>query len=159
MEWHRVGPRDIQNYHSLIKKWGVTIGKPTQDVLLRLYLIENNKEINALKAAFPRKGTPTQIKHYENKFHAVLAWSKCRFIMIKNIWIIRMGSSPYILELDGRKIVFDQESLVHILCRHYAETMRAHPNDKSFFSRDLMHNNIPQDLEKVCWQMTNHTIE
>jgi len=149
MEWQRVGPRDIQNYHSMIKKWGMIISKSTQDVLLKLYLIESNREINALKAAFPIKRSASQKKQFDEKLNAALAWSKCRFIMIKNIWIIRMGSAPYNLELDGSKILFDQESLVHILCRHYAETMRAHPNDKSFFSRDLMHNNIPQDLEEI----------
>ena len=141
--------KDEDVYKIMIDSWGKTVNVANhKDHLLNMATAETRKELKALRKSIPIINNFKKSDFFEKR-ESLLAWTKYRYIIIKNIWVEEFHSVPYKLYLDNQEIIFDEESLAHILSRHFAQTMKQYLSEKSFFTKDFLHTELHKRLEDV----------
>ncbi|CAN5818533.1 hypothetical protein BH10BAC2_BH10BAC2_26930 [soil metagenome] len=63
----------------------------------------------------------------------LLEWSKFRSIAVKRIFRKNIRASEYTLSLNNKTIIFNYESLTHIIARHFGHGMKPYFSDRDHF--------------------------
>jgi hypothetical protein len=149
-EFDPTKPKDIDVYNIMVSEWFRIMNAPdNEETLINMVGKETRNELKALRKSHPIIQPNFNSKSYISKRTGLIEWSKFRYLMIRDLWTEEFYSSPYKLYLDDRKIIIDQESLAHILSRHYGQTMKTYFTEKSFFTKDILHTEIHTKLEEI----------
>ncbi len=142
--------KDHIYYAGLVREWEQTINKTNHsDQLLQIVAAETREELRNLRKKFPIVHRNFTSQNYQQRKFKIIEWSKYRYILIKDIFELSIKSDHYKLYLNGQEIIFNYYSLVHILTRHFGRIMKSYESDKSHFTKDVHHEEIHLDLEKI----------
>jgi hypothetical protein len=143
-EIYKVDPneaqRDLLYLYQLSEEWELIIQKTNHsNQLLQQISTETRNELKILSQlpevinGFWRKGSNL----YIFKERAILLNSKYIYCKALEIFEI-LKPAELILEINQTQIEFNEYSLIHILNRHYSETIKQYNTRKTFHNEDIL---------------------
>jgi hypothetical protein len=142
--------RDQDYFRGLVREWEQEMNKTSHDdVLMHISAKETREELRKLRAGYSFFRIQSSSEDYSDLKFDILAWSKYRYILIKRIFELEIGSDFYLLKLNGIDIRFDYFSYAHILTRHYAHGLKPYTSDKSHFYGVFGHSTLHLQLEAI----------
>lgn len=109
---------------------------------------ETNKELVALRRKWHESPEIGEAEKDEDLFQ-LIAWSKFRFVLVRRIFEQDIKSDHYVLKLDGKEILFDYESALHVLSRHFAHGMKPYESLKDHFYGVFAHDKLHLEFENI----------
>lgn len=138
---------DLQNLMTQADDWQNMLNQGNlQDELL----IQSKRESDyAMKAL---KFDPLFVSGGGNKrrhmIRVTYLHSKFIYLLAKEIFE-SFDSLEFILELDGKQLVLNEYSIIHIVSRHYAEMMKQYKSGKSFHNENFNPRLLNKELKSI----------
>lgn len=143
----------LDHYHflGLLIKWEqkLLVAK-TPDALIKTARSEFKYELNQFKG---QNSLTINSTEYKQKYGDMLAWAKMRTMMVEEIFRSEIQSLEYNISFQGQILIFDRESSMHILSRHFAHGMKRYYSSRShfydFFHPKTLHLAISSLLKRI----------
>lgn len=138
---------DLQNLMLQADAWQNILGQSNlQDELLIQSKREADFSMNGVKAdpsyisgGGNRRAYMTRTSYLHSKFIYLLA---------KEVFE-SFDSQEFILEMDGKQIIINEFSIIHIVSRHYAEIMKQYKSGKSFHNENFNPKLLNKELKYI----------
>lgn len=137
-------------FKSMVKEWGVIMQKTdSSDQLIKLVSEEVRKELKVHKRQNSILNLEFNMQQYLDERFDILSWSKYRYLLIKRTIFTEFPSGKFHLSLNKQKIVYDYYSLVHIVTRHFGETMKPYSQGKDHFHEVFYYDDLHVKLKQI----------
>lgn len=141
--------RDVSFLDDNYLQWekDVVLNSRLSDEKLRHVAIETNRQIKALKEYCKFNGIGFNRFKFLRK--GIILHSKFLYFTVLEFYE-EGNSNEEVIEICNNRFVIDSFVYVHVLFRHYAESVKEHQHGKSYHSIEHFdHKNIPNDILSV----------
>ncbi|MNK03963.1 hypothetical protein D3C87_218170 [compost metagenome] len=132
--------------------------KGTTDKLMLEVIREYEYEIKLVQAGSSEYQSNFQFggrRIYDFKKFATVLQSKFIYLTAKEVFET-FDPVNLNLTLNGKQIIVNEFSIVHITNRHFAKTVKAHPTTKSFHNESFHPKLLNNQLRAIFTQIENH---
>jgi hypothetical protein len=134
-----------RKFLQLVDDWDRRINSPR---LTDPLMLAEQKEVRlAIKSVNREYGKQKHV--YSDQYFITIAGSKFRYLLAQRIFQLDIKSDQYLLSLNGQVVLFDYESCIHILARHFGHGMKAFTSEKDHFYGVFRHSHLHLDFEEI----------
>lgn len=134
-----------RRFQQLVDDWNNRMNTSgLTDLLMRAEQKEVRLAIKSMKREYNQEDAG-----YDDQYFITIAGSKFRYLLAKRIFQLSIKSDQYTLWLNGQEILFDYESCIHILARHFGHGMKAFTSEKDHFYGVFRHSHLHLDFEQI----------
>jgi hypothetical protein len=139
---------DVIRLNEYFAKWSENFKTNRhKDQILNLVINEINNDLKEIEGLFAIGEIDETGKDYRRK--ASILWSKYLYLRVSSIFE-DIGKNEVIIDFNGTEIEINPWSMVHILNRHYAESIKQYETGKSFHSdHNLKFFEDPEQLKAI----------
>ncbi|MGN6435837.1 MAG: hypothetical protein ACTHMM_04855 [Agriterribacter sp.] len=139
----------VENFKSQIIEWYDLMEKPhPKGSLLEAAQKETRQELKGLLDKWAGNPNISEMEKDED-VSELYAWSKFRYVLVRRIFDLEIKDQSFVLSLNGNRILFDYESAMHILTRHFAHGRKPYSSSKDHFYGVFRHDKLYLDFEKI----------
>jgi hypothetical protein len=132
------------------QNWKTALGGNHQDELLQNLVKETRLQIKLVQKYCIQNSIYRFRKEYLVK--SMVLHSKYIYLKVKE-YFQNLGQDFILIEILGNKIYIDSYCYIHILFRHFSESLKEHQNDKDYiYERDFHFNRIPEVISEMLIQ-------
>ena len=147
--YHEITADNHIRFGAILVKWDrlMTLGN-LADLIIKAERKEFRYELWQLKREVPNKAP-----EFSSRYLRLLEWSKFRSIAVRRIFKKNIKLSEIEFTLNKETIIFNYESLTHIIARHFAHGVKPYFTNRDhfygIFAPDELHKSIGQFLESI----------